>query len=106
MPRRPPIGRIVLYALGFRVPGRYDEWVFADLTGRGWRVRESLRVLLIALPFVVGSLFLPGPLGMRLIIASFFVFGPALVTAAYADEFRVYRLRQHGFLPPSGPGTG
>jgi hypothetical protein len=97
---------LLLYGLGFRVPARYDDWVFRDLTGRGWRLRESLRILLVALPFAIGALFLPGSIGLRLLTGSIFVFGPALMAAAYADEFRTYRLRQHGFLPPSGPGTG
>jgi hypothetical protein len=31
------------------------------------------------------------------------VVGPLFVGAAYSSEFRAYRLRQHGLLPPSGP---
>jgi uncharacterized protein DUF5313 len=103
MAERPPVRRWLLYAIGFRLPERYDEWVFHDLNSRGWRLRESLRVLATALPFAIGALFLPGELGLRELTASFFVFGPALIAAAYADEFRAYRLRQHGLLPPSGP---
>ncbi|MGH8962159.1 MAG: DUF5313 family protein [Jatrophihabitantaceae bacterium] len=100
---RPPVWRRLLYGLGFRLPERYDDWVFRDLTGRGWRVREALRIMVIALPFTIGSFFLPGELALRELTASFFVFGPALIALAYSDEFRDYRLRQHGLLPPSGP---
>ena len=32
--------------------------------------------------------------------ASILVVGPAFIGAAYSDEFRAYRLRQHGLLPP------
>lgn len=103
MTQHPPVGRRVLYGLGFRLPERYDDWVFNDLTSRGWRVREGLRIMMIALPFAVGAMFLPGELALRELTASFFVFGPALVAVAYSDEFRAYRLRQHGLLPPSGP---
>lgn len=103
MATRPPIGRRLLYWLGFGLPDRYDEWVFRDLTAPGWRVRIGLRMLLIALPFTIGCLFLPGDFGLRALTASFFVFGPAFISVAYADEFRDYRLRQHGLLPPSGP---
>ena len=103
MASRPPLARLVLYGLGFRLPERYDEWVFHDLNDRGWRLRETLRIMSIGLPFVVGVMFLPGDVGLRLMTASFFVFGPGLIAVGYADEFRAYRLRQHGLLPPSGP---
>lgn len=89
--------------LGFRLPARYDEWVFRDLTAPRWWLRITLRVTLIPFPLAIGCLFLPGDLGLRLMTASFFVWGPAFLGAAYADEFRAYRLRQHGLLPPSGP---
>jgi hypothetical protein len=101
--QRPPPGRFVLYALGFRLPERYDDWVFHDLIDRGWRIREALRLMVIPVPFVIATMFLPGSIGLRLLTASFFVFGPAMIGAAYGDEFRAYRLRQHGLLPPSGP---
>lgn len=103
MRTHPPVPRFVLYALGFRLPDRYDDWVFHDLNDRGWRVREVLRIVGLAAPFIVGVMFLPGDVGLRLMTASFFVFGPAFIGAAYGDEFRAYRLRQHGLLPPSGP---
>ena len=71
-----------MYAFGFRLPDRYDEWVFHDLNSRGWAIREVARVMLVAVPPIIGIMFLG---------------------AAYADELRAYRLRQHGLLPPSGP---
>ena len=100
MARRPPLHRLVLYAVGFRLPERYDEWVFHDLTDRGWRLREVGRIVCLALPFIVGALLLPGGTGLRLMTASILVVGPAFIGAAYSDEFRAYRLRQHGLLPP------
>lgn len=100
---RPPPWRWVLYAIGFRLPDRYDEWVFHDLNSRGWAVREVARIMMLAVPFVVGIMFLPGSIGLRLMTAVFVVVGPLFVGAAYADELRAYRLRQHGLLPPSGP---
>jgi hypothetical protein len=103
MPTRPPPLRLVTYAIGFRLPERYDDWVFHDLNDRGWRRRELLRILALAVPFIVGTMFLPGGIGLRLMTASFLVVGPAFVGAAYSDEFRAYRLRQHGLLPPTRP---
>lgn len=89
--------------LGFRLPPQFDEWVFRDLTAPRWWLRITMRIMLIPLPLAIGCLFLPGSIGLRLMTASFFVWGPAFLGAAYADEFRAYRLRQHGLLPPSGP---
>jgi hypothetical protein len=94
---------MVAYGLGFRLPERYDEWVFHDLHGRGWRLRVTGRIVAIATPLVVGALFLPGPIGLRVLTAMFLLLGPIFIAGAYADEFRAYRLRQHGLLPPSGP---
>jgi hypothetical protein len=98
---RPPSWRWLSYAIGFGLPARYDEWVFRDLTSRGWRLRELLRVECLALPFIVGIMFLPGSIGLRLMTALFFVVGPPFVAALYGDEWRDYRLRQHELLPPS-----
>lgn len=95
--------RWLSYAAGFRLPTRYDDWVFHDLNDRRWAVREVARIMLLPLPFIVVIMFLPGDLGLRLMTASFFVLGPLFIGVAFADELRAYRLRQHGLLPPSGP---
>lgn len=102
-PARPPVWRWLLYAIGFRLPARYDDWVFRDLNSRGWAIREVLRIMVVAVPPIIAIMFLPASIGLRLMTASFLVFGPLFVGAAYADELRAYRLRQHGLLPPSGP---
>ena len=86
MAKRPPPWRWLLYAVGFGLPDRYDEWVFHDLNDRGWRVREIGRIMLLAVPFIVGVMFLPGGIGLRLMTASVLVVGPLFVGAAYADE--------------------
>jgi hypothetical protein len=101
--KRPPPWRWLLYAVGFGLPERYDDWVFHDLNDSGWRLREVTRIMLLPIPFIVGAMFLPGDIGLRLMTASFLVIGPLFVGAAYSSEFRAYRLRQHGLLPPSGP---
>ena len=103
--RRPTPLRWLSYAAGFRLPERYDDWVFHNLNDRGWWWREVGRVMLLPVPFIVGIMFLPGAVGLRLMTASFFVFGPLLIAVGFADELRAYRLRQHGLLPPSGPDT-
>ena len=100
---RPPIWRWILYAMGFALPAKYDEWVFSDLTRKGWFLRELVRVQVLTLPFIVGCLLLPARLEIRICAALFFGLGPPFVTAAYADEWRDYRLRQHELLPPQQP---
>jgi hypothetical protein len=89
--------------MGFGLPAKYDEWVFRDLTTKGWLIRELLRVQMLTLPFIVGCLLLPARLEIRLCAALFFVVGPPFVAAAYATEWRDYRLRQHELLPPQTP---
>ena len=78
MAQRPPLGRWLLYAFGFRLPERYDEWVFHDLNSRGWAIREVARVMLVAALPIIGIMFLPAGIGLRLMTASFLVFGPAV----------------------------
>jgi hypothetical protein len=97
---RPPAWRWILYAMGFGLPAKYDEWVFRDLTRRGWLIRELLRVEMLALPFIIGCLLLPARLEIRLCAAFFFVVGPPFVAGLYSGEWRDYRLRQHELLPP------
>lgn len=92
--------------MGFALPAKYDEWVFHDLSDRGWMVRELLRVEMLGLPLaILCVVFLPGELVLRLTTAFFFVVGPPFVTSFYVTEWRNYRLRQHELLPPGHPYT-
>ncbi len=100
---RPPALLWLRYALGGRLPERFDGWVLHDLTGRDWRLREAGRIMLFAVIPIVVLLLLPGPLEIRIFAALFVVLGPAFVGFAYGDELRDRRLRQHGLLPPDGP---
>ncbi len=91
------------YALGGRLPDRYADWVFADLTGPDWRLREAGRIMLFAIIPITVLLLLPGRLEIRIYAALFVVIGPLFVGLAYGEELRDRRLRQHGLLPPQGP---
>ncbi|MCW2523500.1 MAG: hypothetical protein JWO63_1835 [Frankiales bacterium] len=103
MPERPSILLWLRYAVGGTLPSRYHEWVWHDLTGRDWRIREAGRILLFAFIPITVMLLLPGPLDIRIYAAAFIVIGPLFVGLAYGDELRDRRLRQHGMLPPMGP---
>ena len=100
---RPGVLRWFWYALGARLPDRYDDWVFHDLTGKDWRIRGAARIMIFALVPIIVLLLLPGPLEIRIYCALFVVLGPLFVGLAYGDELRDSRLRQHGLLPPMGP---
>ena len=100
---RPTAGAWLRYAFGGTLPDRYDDWVLHDLTGPDWRVREAGRIMLFAVVPIVGLLFLPAPIEIRIYCVLFVVIGPLFVGLAYGDELRDRRLRQHGLLPPNGP---
>jgi hypothetical protein len=100
---RPPLRLWLKYAFGGRLPDRYDDWVFADLTGPDWRIRVAGRIMLFALIPILLLLFLPGAIEIRIYTALFVLIGPLFVGLAYGDELRDRRLRQHGLLPPQGP---
>jgi hypothetical protein len=103
MADRPPMLLWLRYALGGRLPSRFDDWVLQDLTGQDWRIREAGRILLFAVVPIAALLMLPGPIEIRIYAALFVLIGPLFVGLAYGDELRDRRLRQHGLLPPDGP---
>jgi hypothetical protein len=101
--RRPSVLQWLRYALGGRLPADLHDWVRHDLTDADWRVRQILRVLLQAAVPVVVILVLPIPLGLRLLMSALVLLGALSVGAAYGDELRDRRFRQHGLTPPSSP---
>ena len=60
----------LLYAIGFGLPDCYEDRVLHDLNNRGWRMRELLRIMLLAVPLIAGVIFLPGDFRPRLMTAS------------------------------------
>ena len=100
---RPSAGQWLRYALGGRLPAPLHDWVRHDLTDADWRWREVLRVLVqCAVPLVV-VLLLPAPLAVRLLMFALILGGALFTAAAFGDELRDRRLRQHGLLPPRRP---
>ena len=90
------------YALGGRLPERLHDWVRHDLTDADWRWRQLLRVAVqAALPVIVIAL-LPAPATLKGFMIALVVLGSLSVGAAYGDELRARRLRQHGITPPPG----
>lgn len=99
----PSAGQWLRYALGGRVPPPLHDWVRHDLTDADWRWRQLGRVLLQAALPVLVILVLPVPLALRVLMAVLVLLGALSVGAAYGDELRDRRLRQHGLIPPQRP---
>ena len=103
MRTRPSFAQWLRYAFGGRLPGSLREWVRHDLTDADWRWRLVLRVLVqCAIPSVI-LLLVPVDLQIRGFMVALVVCGALFTAAAYGDELRDRRLRQHGLLPPSHP---
>lgn len=100
---RPSVTQWLRYALGGRLPDPMRDWVRHDLTDADWRWRQTGRVLLqAALPIVV-ILVLPVSFALQVGMAGLVLVGALSVAAAYSDELRDRRFRQHGLTPPERP---
>jgi hypothetical protein len=103
----PGIGRRLLFALGFRLPPRYLDWLRHDLTDAGWRGRLTGRHFVAMLPIaVVLGLVLPGPIWLHIAVPTLFLLCSVGIVAMYASELRVSRMRRHGLEPPDDPDLG
>jgi hypothetical protein len=99
------------FAIGFRLPAGNRDWVKHELTDAGWRLRTVLRHLAVIVPIcvvlgLVAGLLLPAPLWLILMTALLILSGSLFTVAAYADDIRASRLRQHGFEVPDDPDLG
>ncbi|MGI8680646.1 MAG: DUF5313 family protein [Mycobacteriales bacterium] len=95
----PPLSSRLRYAWGARLPA-YRQWVRHDLTDAGWRWRALRRLLVQLLPFLVALAFLPGPGYLHAMMPLFLLLASLFTAAAYADDIRDRRLRQHDLEPP------
>ena len=111
LPGNPGVTGWVLFAVGFRLPPANRDWVRHELTDAGWRGRTVLRHLAVIIPIcvvlgVVAGVLLPAPLWLILMTAALILSGSLFTVAAYADDIRATRLRQHGLEPPDDPDLG
>jgi hypothetical protein len=86
-------------------------WVEHELTDAGWRLRTILRHLAIILPVcvivaVVLLTVVPAPAWLAAMMVGLILAGSIFSVAAYADDIRISRLRQHGLEPPDDPDLG
>ena len=107
----PGPARWLLFAAGFRLPPENIDWVRHELTDAGWRGRTVLRHLAVIIPVcaVVAVLLaelLPSPGWLSLTMVALILSGSIFTVAAYADDIRASRLRQHGLDVPDDPDLG
>jgi len=103
--------RWLLFATGFRLPDDYTDWVRHELTDAGWRVRTVIRHLAVIVPicvFLAVALltWLPAPGWLAGMMIGLILAGSVFTVAAYADDIRASRLRQHGLEAPDDPDLG
>ena len=111
LPGDPGVTRYLRFAIGFRLPAENVDWVRHELTDAGWRFRTVLRHLAIIIPIcvvlvVVLTTLLPAPLWLGLMMVALILCASIFSVAAYADDIRVSRLRQHGLDVPDDPDLG
>src|SRR5215831_14436398 len=105
-----PIGWL-RFALGFRMPERNVHWVKHELTDAGWRLRTIVRHLAVIVPVcvivaVILLTLVPAPVWLAAMMVGLILAGSIFSVAAYADDIRTSRLRQHGLDVPDDPDLG
>jgi len=111
LPGDPGVLAWLKFSAGFRLPAENRDWVRHELTDAGWRWRTVLRHLAIIIPLcaivAAGLLLLsPAPAWFAVMMVALILCGSVFTVAAYADDIRASRLRQHGFDVPDDPDLG
>jgi Family of unknown function (DUF5313) len=102
----PGPGRWLLFAIGFRLPAEYHDWVRHELTDAGWRGRTVRRLLVLMVPICVGLAFLPGPVWLRVAVPAFALIASVGTVLISADDVRAARLHQHNLPVPDDADLG
>jgi Family of unknown function (DUF5313) len=106
LPGDPSFAGKLLFAVGFRLKPQYRGWVDHELTDAGWRLRVILRHLIVMIPVCAGLALLPGPVWLHIMVPALALVGSVFTVAAYADDIRTTRLRQHRLPVPDDPDLG
>jgi len=97
---RPPLAGWIHYLVGGTLAEAQRDWVAADLTGRGWRLRQALRQAALMVPFAVVFAILPGQAVLRVTLVVFLLVAGLALGFATSGAFRDRRLRAHGLPVP------
>jgi hypothetical protein len=111
LPGDPGVLGWLWFAAGFKLPAKNLDWVRHELTDAGWRARTVRRHLAVIIPIcalvAVGLLELsPAPAWFAVMMVALILCGSVFTVAAYADDIRASRLRQHGLDVPDDPDLG
>ena len=103
--------RWLQFAAGFRLPQQHSGWVRHELTDAGWRTRTVVRHLAVIVPLcvvlaVVLLTWVPAPAWLAGMMVGLILVGSVFTVAAYADDIRTSRLRQHDLDVPDDPDLG
>jgi hypothetical protein len=100
--KRPNPVEWVWYAFGGGLPEDRREWVLHDVTANTRFLRHFARSMVLIAPLVVGWLFVPAPLGLRLAIVLLGLVVGLFYSFVYIDESAEHRLVKAGY--PRGTG--
>jgi Family of unknown function (DUF5313) len=111
LPGDPGVLSWLKFSAGFRLPAENLHWVRHELTDAGWRGRTVLRHLALIIPIcalvaVLLLLLSPAPAWFAVMMCLLILCGSVFTVAAYADDIRATRLRQHGLEVPDDPDLG
>jgi hypothetical protein len=99
---KPNIALRLWYLIGGRLPQRYREWVFQDVTRPDWLMRFTLRALLQVLPLslVIGFLLmalLGSPIGLAIACGAIGLIVGVYFSLSYAVESVENRITKYGY---------
>jgi len=111
LPGDPGVLGWLRFSAGFRLPPENRDWVRHELTDAGWRSRTVLRHLAVIIPVcaavaVVLLTLSPASAWFAVMMVGLVLCGSVFTVAAYADDIRASRLRQHGLDVPDDPDLG
>jgi hypothetical protein len=106
LPGDPNIGQWLLFAIGFRLPERYRDWVWHELTDPGWRGRTIVRLMVLVGPICVALAFVLSPTWLQVAAPALLFLSSAGTVLMAADDVRAARLHQHGLDVPDDKDLG
>src|SRR5256885_16611714 len=99
---RPGVLRWIGYAVGVKLPHRYDDWALHDATSKHWRARYVLQRSIGTVPLCAVWLVLPGSIWLRLSLVLMAALVACFYSGAYMGESVGHRPGRQGF--PLHPG--
>ena len=99
---RPGALRRLGYAVGVRLPERYNDWALHDATSKHWRARFVLQRSVGIAPLCAVWLLLPGSIWLRLSLVLMAALVAYFYSCAYMEESVEHRLGRQGFPHNTG----